>query len=98
MQLEREQLRALGLLTELSKGGAFVETDLPAPTGTRVKVIFTRQGGAKATLAADVRYGRMDPRGLGLQWVDLAPEARAYVEDLVARARKSLRTRPPPTE
>ena len=97
---DRNELRAVWM-TDISKGGLFVETDDPPPLRTRVVVgIETPEG--RLELAAEVvhivaassaaRLG-INP-GVGLQFVDLSQERQRMIEAYV----EGLTTGPLPPE
>ena len=85
----RNELRQLWM-TDISKGGLFVETDDPPPLRTQVVVHLETPDGA-AQLSAEVVHV-LDPEtaramntaaGVGLQFVDLDDRHRKAIEDYV---------------
>ncbi len=72
-----------GYLTSLSMGGAFLTTDEPLHPGDVVELRFSLPWQlGEVSLEAQVRYEQ--PRGVGLRFLDLVPEAeeklRLYVQ------------------
>lgn len=62
-----------GMLRDASISGGYIETGLSLPLWTSVQIeIVSEAGAAPEKLAACV--ARQDERGIGLEWLDLAPE------------------------
>jgi hypothetical protein len=88
--LEGERGMGLGVARNISTGGMFVETRMPQPIGSQVRVTFASDGG-EMTAVAEVRYvchllGRTSAsphaalsRGMGMRFLyfeaDAAPPA-----------------------
>ncbi len=53
--LEGERGRGLGVARNISEGGMFVETRVPHPLGSQVRITFPAAGG-EMTAVAEVRY------------------------------------------
>jgi hypothetical protein len=53
--LEGERGKGLGVARNISEGGMFVETRVPHPIGSQVRVTFAA-GGGEMTAVAEVRY------------------------------------------
>jgi hypothetical protein len=66
----------VGYTRDVSTGGIFVETEQPPPKGTEVNLRF-KLG------AATVAYILPD-EGMGLRFVDLAPEVHQAIEEFVS--------------
>ena len=85
----REELRQLWV-RDISKGGVFIETNEPPPTGTRLEVRLKTPDGAislhglvvHVVEAASAERFKMPP-GVGLQFVDLNPENRRSIQEYV---------------
>ena len=56
---------AISKLENMSAGGAFVRTSVPAPTGTRLQMHLLTDGGIVPTLA---RVVRSEPSGMGIRF------------------------------
>lgn len=75
-----------GFSMDIALGGLFIATLNTLPIGTSVSVKFTLPGGTEISAHGDVRWIRaFDERapdmlpGMGIQFVDLAPKARAAI-------------------
>ena len=53
--LDGEHGRGLGVARNISEGGMFVETSVPQPIGTQVRIAFPSEAG-DMTAVAEVRY------------------------------------------
>lgn len=77
--------------TNLSRGGLFVPTSSPVPTGTRVTLALSVPGeSTPAPLSAEVRWVRHfdaaeGPAGMGLAFDDIDDVLGDRIDDLVAR-------------
>lgn len=99
MQVAGDGTRRFGTIYEVSAGGAFLEVSPLPAVGVEVTVTVTRIDGARLLLPASVRYyasGLQGPRGLegvGIEWRELGPEERTFVDEMIARAQegRSLR-------
>lgn len=81
-----------GFSTDIAMGGLFVATLGPLPIGTHIALKFTLPGGAEITANGEVRWVRaFDERepemlpGMGVQFVDLTPKARAAIAEFIAK-------------
>lgn len=79
--LEGERGMGLGIARNISEGGLFVETRVPQPIGSQVRIVFPSEAGEMAALA-EVRYvchllgrgprsggGPLAMRGMGLRFL-----------------------------
>jgi uncharacterized protein (TIGR02266 family) len=86
-----------GLTQNISEGGIFVATIHSPPVGTRLQLRLTLPGDdTPIDVTVEVRWVK-EPRdwhsaekGLGLQFVDLAPEAQARVQHFIESMREPL--------
>ena len=92
----REELRQLWV-RDISKGGVFIETATPPPTGTRLEVrLMTPDGtvslhGLVVHVVDEESSKRFNmPAGVGLQFVDLNPERRQAIQEYVDGLRRQL--------
>jgi len=78
----RAQTRNLGV------GGAFIETEEPAPVGTRVVVTLTLEGGVVLDAQAEVRWimdGDEDPyHGMGVKFLGLDSNEQRQINEYCA--------------
>ena len=79
-----------GFSEDISNGGLFVATYQLKPTGTEVTIRFSLPDGTEIEANAVVRWLRepreMDgdvPPGMGLQFVDLHPDARHLIDEFI---------------
>jgi hypothetical protein len=99
VQVAGDGTRRFGTIYEISAGGAFLEVSPLPSVGVEISVTVTRAGGERLTLPAVVRYyasGLQGPRGLegvGIEWLELQPDEKALVDEMIARAQegRSLR-------
>lgn len=82
-----------GVVTNLSRTGCFVRTDLPASVGTKLTLLLRVAAlGETLELAAEVvsidmsRDGRVRERGMGLRFLEMGPEARKQLDELYEQA------------
>lgn len=84
----RNDLRPVWM-SDISKGGLFVQTPSPPPLRSRVTVTIDTPDGALALRGEVVHVLEGPHGGVGIQFLDLTPERRggieAYVEGLAAR-------------
>ena len=70
----------------LSAGGAFFVQTIPQPLGTRVRLKFTLPGEAhEISCHGEIVSAKADDLGMGVKFLDLDPEARGRIEELVSR-------------
>jgi type IV pilus assembly protein PilZ len=78
-------------ITDISAMGIFVRTNAPEPPGTRINMRFTPPGGPELNLEGRVMwvnpyragsYDNINP-GMGVQFVDLNPQQREQIVNLV---------------
>jgi len=77
-----------GVLSNLSRTGCFIQTDLPAPVGTRLELLLSGQGLPDAleipaeVVSIDARPdGRTaGERGMGLRFFDVGAEVRKKLD------------------
>ena len=85
-QIECKECMTLAFARDISVGGMFVEIDEPMPVGTRLNLRFNLEAQEPITVAtAEVTYqiGRM---GMGVQFVDVAPEDLKRIQSYVAKS------------
>jgi uncharacterized protein (TIGR02266 family) len=82
-----------GIVTNLSRTGCFVRTDLPAAVGTRLTLLLSVAAlGETLELDAEVvstgmtRDGRKRERGMGMRFLEMSPEARKKLDALYEQA------------
>jgi len=81
-----------GVLCNLSRSGCFIRAELPAPVGTRLELELRSPDRAEplrlpsqvVTVDAHPDGTASAERGMGLRFVDLAPEVRKRLDDLYA--------------
>ncbi len=79
----------------INEGGVFIETDRPAPLDSMVQLQFRLPGSDEPVKAAGrvahvVGPDAGEPPGMGIEFDELSPEARAQIDRLV----RELRVRP----
>lgn len=83
----RNDLRPVWM-TDISKGGLFVQAESPPPLRARVEVVIGTPDGELTLTGEVVHVVPGEPGGVGVQFLDLTPERRArieaYVEGLAA--------------
>lgn len=86
-----------GTVTNLSRTGCYISTELPAPVGTHLTLILElATTGERLELSAEVvsiiaaRTGRASDRGMGLRFQDVPPEDQKRLDDLYASLRPEL--------
>jgi len=85
--LEGERGMGLGIARNISEGGLFVETRVPQPIGSQVRITFPSDSG-EMTALAEVRYvchllgrgprgagGPLAMRGMGVRFLYFEPDA-----------------------
>ncbi len=79
--------------TNLSPGGMFIQTDRPSPVGSTLHLQFSLKDGSRlidglVRVARVVRVGtREHPAGMGVEFLDLAPELRELLGRMSGPAR-----------
>jgi uncharacterized protein (TIGR02266 family) len=74
----------VGYTRDVSTGGIFVETEQPPPKGTEVNLRF-KLGADSPILGARATVAYILPdEGMGLRFVDLAPEVHQAIEEFVS--------------
>ncbi len=78
------------LMTNLSLGGAFIRTETPAQPGTPVTLrVYLGDEEAPVSILGEVVWWRMpghgDPPGMGVRFVQVAPEDLEKVKAFLAR-------------
>lgn len=68
--------------SDISLGGCFLDTTTPHPVGTQLKLRLSKEGRSFESLAKVVCA--MPGMGMGLRFLDPAPQARQVVEDWIA--------------
>ncbi|MCK6529265.1 TIGR02266 family protein [Myxococcota bacterium] len=74
----------------ISAGGMFVDSPVPLPEGTRVRLSFRLPGGGPIELTGEVRWttriaGQPVPHpGMGVSFTDVTPEQREAIVRYVA--------------
>jgi PilZ domain len=84
--LEGERGMGLGIARNISQGGMFVETRVPQPIGSQVRITFPSEAG-EMTAVAEVRYvchllgrtptwqrGPLALRGMGVRFLYFEPD------------------------
>ena len=81
-----------GFSTDIAAGGLFIASLTPLEVGTVVTMKFSLPDGTEITTSGDVRWVRVfDERcpqmlpGMGIQFVDLNPNAKAAIEQFIAQ-------------
>ena len=93
MRVSYDALSGLeGVVSNLSRSGCFIRTDLPAPVGTRLDLML--QGASPdgvlelhaEVVSVDVRHDGTTPgeRGMGLRFLELSAESRKQLDALYA--------------
>ncbi len=74
-------------VSDLSRGGVFVHTDELVPVGSTVDLRFTILIDDPVVIEAHAKVVRHShtPRGMGVQFVELAAPMRARIDELLAR-------------
>src|SRR5690242_19730179 len=77
-------------LTNLSSGGLFLHTELPLPVGSKLQLTISFPGGLDPIVAeVEVRWRSANhpsaQPGLGVQFINIAPAAKARLEQLIAQ-------------
>lgn len=86
-QIECKECMTLAFSRDISRGGMFVETDQPMPVGSRLNMRFNLEGQDPITVAAaEVTY-QVGKMGVGVQFVDVAPEDLKRIESYVAKSK-----------
>ncbi|HET7842387.1 MAG TPA: PilZ domain-containing protein [Terriglobia bacterium] len=70
---------------DVSLGGMFVESKAPLPTGSILTLRFNLDSETSVEAKAVVTY-QVKKFGMGVQFLDLAPEHRKSIEDYVAKS------------
>jgi len=71
-------------IADISEGGVFIDTPVPAEVGTTFRLRFALDGNQ---IEAQGRVAYSQPYiGMGVEFVDLAPQSRLVIRDYVARA------------
>ncbi len=84
-QIECEESMSLAFARDISVGGMFIETTNPMPVGSQLTLRFNLEQNEPIVVAsAEVTYqvGRM---GVGVQFVEIAPEDLHRISDYVAK-------------
>jgi hypothetical protein len=81
-----------GFATDISVGGAFVETAFPAPAGTQIVVRTWPPGwSSEMVLPGVVRWGT--DAGMGVEFLSVGPREALGIHALVIEHRSQVRTR-----
>lgn len=80
-------------VTNLSKGGVFIETDIPLPVQSEIQLTFllpdvnvTIETKGKVVWTYDVKKGTgRIVSGMGIKFMDLAPSLKAQIEDYLMK-------------
>jgi len=80
----------------INEGGLFIETETPPPPDTRVSLQFQLPGcdepiRARGRVAWSRPASAEGPAGMGVEFEQLSPEARAHIDALVRRLRSAGR-------
>jgi ribosomal protein S1 len=77
--------RARGRVTDLSIHGAFVETDEPIESGTRLRAeILLHSDGAEIAIRVQARVARLDAEGIGLEFEETGIESFAHLKRILS--------------
>lgn len=71
-------------ITDISVDGAFIDSMICFPPGSTVKLKFKLRS-VDVNVTAEVRYC-LPQIGMGVRFLDLAPEARSVIEKIVQEA------------
>jgi PilZ domain len=75
--------RSVSRVRDLSAGGAFISTDVPAPSGATVKLLFALPEG-EVRIDGLVRYS--NPKtGMGVEFSRMTAVARTRLQELLRR-------------
>lgn len=86
-QIECKECMSLAFARDISVGGMFVETDQPMTVGSRLNLRFNLEDQDPITVAtAEVTY-QVGKMGVGVQFVDVAPEDLKRIESYVAKSK-----------
>ncbi len=78
-----------GFVTDISIGGAFVETAFPAPRGSDVVVrVWPPRWGEEVLLAAVVRWSSRT--GMGVQFISVGPRETLAIAALIVERRGTV--------
>ena len=89
-------------VTNISKGGLFINSRTPLPAGTTVRLIiqlpdtpfpFDLTGRIVRVIEAEKAAANEDP-GMGVEFVDIDEDKRARIEKFVEKLRTALPTEP----
>jgi hypothetical protein len=69
--------------TDLSQGGLFIDTEVPAEVGAVVQVEFAPQRDSRL-ISAYCKVTRVTPRGMGAEFVQLDSESQALLRRVLA--------------
>lgn len=83
-QVESETTVMLTYSRDVSQGGMFVESTTPLPAGSILTLRFNLDSETSVMAKAVVTY-QVRKFGMGVQFLDLAPEYRKLVEDYVSK-------------
>ena len=73
--------------TNLSSGGMYLERAIPHPVGTEVELHFTLPDESEPIVArARIVNAAVESMGMGLAFVDLAPEVLERIEKFVGKS------------
>lgn len=85
VQVDQEGDDAIGMTTDLSSGGMFLETNRPVQPGSTLKLrIHLGLGETPLEVKTEVLYTVLN-LGMGVRFIDIAPSDRARIEAYVAK-------------
>lgn len=79
-----------GFAENLSAGGVFIATHKLKPVGSKIELSINLPNGFQVRAAGEVRWVRVfnetsdTPPGMGVRFMDVAPEAIAAIDDFLA--------------
>ena len=80
-------------VTNLSKGGVFIQTEAPLPIQSQINLTFTLpdfnikiEAKGKVTWTYDIKKGTSSiVRGMGIKFTDLPEQHKALIEDYISK-------------
>lgn len=83
VELEFASGKRLARISDISRGGCYVDTIATVPVGEPVSFRFTRPGAEQVQFRGTVAY-LLEGFGFGIKFEELGPEAAEFLEALIA--------------